>query len=159
MDSAESYRRIKPEVTNDSAKTSGSRLLQRVDVQKRLIELNKDRLKRTKIDADTVLRELHKIATCDILEAYDDSGALKPLSKIPKEIRKAISSVKTREEFQYDNNEKVKVADIVEVKFWDKVKSLEHLGRHLKLFTDKVEIDDNSLARRLKEASERSKES
>lgn len=46
--------------------------------------------------------------------------------------------------------------DGVEIKMHPKDKALEMLGRHLKLFTDKVEVHDTfDLARRLREARER----
>jgi phage terminase small subunit len=153
------YKATRPDVTDDSAKSRATKLLKNPEIQEMLTRFNKKRMDKLEIDADTVLRELHRIATCDILEAYDENGALKPIREIPKEIRKAISSVKTREEFDYIEGDKIKVADVVEVKFWDKVRSLEHLGKHIKLFTDKIEVTGDSLAEELKAARERLKNS
>jgi len=87
---------------------------------------------RLEVKADTVLRELLRIATADIGEAFDEHDNLKPMAEIPEEVRRAIGA------FEFKAGED---GITRKVKFWDKNKALESLGRHLKLFTDKVEHD------------------
>lgn len=103
-----------------------SRLLTNVKVSERLRILMDKKLSRTDLNADTVLQELLKIALVDVAEAYDDSGNLLPIKEMPKAIRQAISSIEDGE--------------IRKLRFYDKTKALELLGKHLKLFTELREI-------------------
>lgn len=97
------------------------------------------RSKRTEITVDFVLQELALLAKTDLAEAYDEKGNLKPIHDIPVELRRAISGVKVFEEFDGFGTERTKIGETRELKLWDKLRALELLGRHLKLFTDKME--------------------
>ena len=69
-------------------------------------------------------------------------------------MRRAIASVEVSEE-RVDGEV---VGEIRKVKFWDKKGSLDLLGRHLKLFTDVLEVKDMTpMADRMKLARERAK--
>jgi phage terminase small subunit len=96
--------------------------------------------KRLLFSADDVLREYLKLAFCDIGRAYDENGHLLPIKDIPEDVRRAISSVDTEELWEGYGSEKERIGNIRKVKFWEKTKALEALGRTLKLFTDKAEI-------------------
>lgn len=122
-----------------TAETAGPRLLRNVQVQSAVAEAQRRRLDRVEVKADEVLRELLRIATADLSEAYDEAGNLKPIHEIPKDVRRAIAGIKVFEEFDGFGKDRVKVGEVREVKFWDKPRSLELLGKHLKLFTDVVE--------------------
>ncbi len=122
-----------------TAQEQSSDLLSRPIVSSRVEALLAARNERTAITADTILQELRKIALSDIGEAFDESGQLKPIKEIPKEIRQAISSVESIEQYEGSGRERKYIGELKKVKFWEKTKALEMLGRHLKLFTDKVE--------------------
>jgi phage terminase small subunit len=107
------------------------------------------RSKRVEVRQDDVLRELVRIATCDIAQAFDEEGRLRPLHEIPEDVRRAIAGVETVERTlsagqQGEDDEEVEEVAVVQrvrkIKFWDKPKTLELLGRHLKMFTDKLEV-------------------
>jgi len=121
-------------------------------VQKRIQELANERADRTEVNADTVLKGLLEIATTDIAEAFNEDGTLKPIHEIPIEVRKAISSIEVNELFEGFGKERTQIGLTKKIKFWDKVRSLENLGRHLKLFTDKLEVTDMSLADEIRKA-------
>lgn len=152
-----------------SAKTAteqSSRLLTNVNVAARVKELMGKRSERTEITADVVLKELLLLAKVDLAQAYDEKGNLKPIHEIPEDVRRAIAGIKVYEEFEGYGKDRVKVGEVREVKFWDKTRTLELLGKHLKLFTDKVEhsgnmglelLSDEQLDRRLKELRESEK--
>lgn len=123
-----------------TAQAQSSRLLTNVIISGRIQELLDARSKRTEITADTILRELLKIATADISEAYDDTGALKPFKDMPEGIRKCISGVEVNEIFDGYGDQRQVIGFTKKIKFWDKTKSLELLGKHLKLFTDRLQI-------------------
>lgn len=95
----------------------------------------KAQVEQVRVDANEILKELLSLATLDLTEAYDESGNLKPLSQIPLRIRKAISVIDT----YYEKVDDETYVPVKKIKFNDKVKALELLGKHLKLFTEKVE--------------------
>lgn len=120
-----------------TAKAQGSRLLTNVAVKQAIDAALAARAERVEIKADDVLRELLRIATTDISEAFTEEGRLKPLKDIPKEIRRAIASVEIDEWANPLGDGPL--GRTSKLKFWDKPKALELLGKHLKLFTEKVE--------------------
>ena len=85
------------------------------------------------ISADEVLEEIRRLAMVDIGQAYDEHGALLPLSMMPPEVRRAIASIETELGTE-------KRGDIVKVKLWDKVASLKLLAQHLGLLRMKLEV-------------------
>lgn len=102
-------------------------------------------LEKAEIEAVEVLRELRRIALCDIGGAFDEDGKLKAIKDMPEDVRRAISAVETEElwEPQLDDAGHKRMehtGDVRKVKFWEKTKALEQLGRYLKLFVDKQEI-------------------
>jgi phage terminase small subunit len=84
-------------------------------------------------EAVDVLRRLIELADVDISKAFDENGQLLPLHQMPVSLRRAIAAVETQQVGR-DNSVTVK-----KIRFWDKTKALELIGRHLKMFTDKVE--------------------
>lgn len=126
-----------------TAEVQGSRLLRNAQVRKAVNEGKKERSERTRTTADEILLELRKIALADIAEAFDDEGRLRPLREIPAEVRKAISGVEVSQEFEGSGRNRYHSGDLMKVKFWEKTKALELLGKHLRLFTDRVQVDTN----------------
>lgn len=132
---------IRAGYSEDTAEVQASRLLRHAKVKHKIDALLKERSKRTAITADTVLQELLKLARVDIGGAFNDDGSLKPIKDIPEEIRRAISGIDIVEEFDGQGSKKVHIGYTKKIKFWDKAKALELLGKHLKLFTEKVEVE------------------
>ena len=115
------------------------------------------RAARVQVQADDVLRELLRIARVDIREAFDDDGNLKAVKDIPEDVARAIAGIEVDELFQGRGEDREQIGVTRKVKFWDKPRALELLGKHLKLFVDKVEVSaDSSFADILKAARERS---
>ena len=115
------------------ANVTGVRLLSNPTVAALIAAGKEKQADRLEVRADTVLREILRIATTDLAQAFDESGNLLPIHQMPEDVRRAIASVKVRTD---DDGSLVR-----EVKLWDKPKSLELLGKHLKLFVDRVEHD------------------
>lgn len=135
-----------------TAENQASRLLSSVKVQKMLDKHICEQEKRTFITADRVLNELANIAFAngtEFAKVVEKTG-YKPLydsdgKKIGEDayIYQAVELVNTNE---LDNDKRSAISCIKETKFGiavescDKVKALELLGKHLKLFTDKTEL-------------------
>ena len=109
-----------------SAAHVGHHLVNAPHIQEMVDALKAERAERVQVTADDVLAELKRIASADIGAVFNELGGVKALHEIPPEVRAAIASYEPGE---YG----------VKVKFWDKPRALELIGKHLKLFTDKVE--------------------
>ena len=82
------------------------------------------------ITAKRVLDEIAKMAFVNVQDFYEPNGKLKRVVDLPRDVAAALSSTKTN----------ITLTDTIEeIKLHDKRGSLELLGRHLKLFTDKHE--------------------
>ncbi len=123
-----------------SAASQGSRLLTYPRVAAACQRLMDERAKRAKIDADQVLVELIKLAKADIRRVFNDDGSLKSIKEFPDDMAAAVSSVEVEELFEGFGKERHQIGYTKKVKFWDKPKSLELIGKHLKMFTDVIEI-------------------
>ena len=99
------------------------------------------------ISADAVIQEIAKLAFSNPQDYYHANGAPKEIHELTRDQAAAINTIKTNMTDE---------CAVLELKMHDKGQNLERLGRHLKLFTDKVEVDvSESLAATLKAARER----
>jgi phage terminase small subunit len=107
------------------------------------MELNR----KLEISAENALKEIAKIAFFDIRKLFDETGSLIPIHKLEEDAAAAIASLDVVTKMNGEHS-----VCIVKIKLWDKNAALEKLGKHLKLFTDKLEHStDDSLARLLRE--------
>lgn len=118
-----------------AAEVQGHRMLRNVKVATRIQALMNKRSQKLEITADLVLQEILKLAQFDIADIYDESGKLLPVKDIPERARKALVGI----DIYTDFTEGVEVGETKKVKMADKLRALELLGKHLKLFTDRVE--------------------
>jgi len=79
-----------------------------------------------------VMLELGRIATVDIREVFAPDGTLRDIHSLPAHVAAVVSSIKTKEI-------PGSIAVVREVKFWDKMKALELLGKNLMMFIDRVD--------------------
>lgn len=130
---------IRAGYSEDTAESQASRLLSNAKVRQAVDEAMQRRAERVEVKTDDVLRELLRLALTDIGEAFDEKGRLKPLHEMSKDVRRAIAGIETDELYGGAGQDRIEIGQVRKVKFWDKTKALELLGKHLKLFTDKVE--------------------
>lgn len=113
----------------------GSELLGKTRVKNAIDKAMAERSRRTGINQDRVLRELAKIAFVNASDVINmDEATIRDDAN--REDTAAIASVKVKTIPGEDG-------DIVEreVKIYDKLKALELLGKHLGMFTDKLNIN------------------
>jgi phage terminase small subunit len=130
---------IRAGYSESTANEQASRLLAKDNVSARVLELKEKQAKRLEISADTILRELLALATADVTDALDDAGNVKPIKELPKELRRALSSIDVSEVYVGEGEEKHVAGLRSRYRFHDKNKALELLGKHLKLFADRIE--------------------
>lgn len=117
-----------------AARRWAATLLTKPDISAAIAEAHGERIERLELDADTILRELLRIATSDIGAIFDADGNLKPLKDVPEDVRRAIAGV----EVIIKNAEAGdgQTDTVHKYKMWDKVKALELLARHLQILDD-----------------------
>lgn len=140
---------IRANYSEKTARQLGSQLLANINIQHKIQKLNGQRMVETKIDANSVLDILNKLANSNVGEMLDDDGVFLPIKKMPLHVQKSIQSFEIEETHEKDDNGEILVTTkTIKIKLWSKDKSVENLGKHLKLFTEKVDISnsDGSLA-------------
>ena len=96
------------------------------------------RLARVNISADSVLNEIHALATSNVDHYYiDDFGNVRPTPEAPDHAMAAVSSIKKKIHHDKDGG----ITYEVELKLWDKPGQLKLMGKHagVKACLDRVE--------------------
>lgn len=75
---------------------------------------------------DKLMKELRDLVTFDLSKIMGEDGTQKPFHEWPPELQRAVSSIK-------------KTKDGTEIKFFDKLRAVELLGKNAGLFKEKVE--------------------
>ena len=149
---------IRSGYSEKTAYSAGQRLLKNVEVQKYIAERKMDRVERTEITQDMVLKELANIAFSNaadyanviekqamvevegnMIPVLDENGepvmyrTVEPTltESLTDEQKRALAVIK-------------KGRDGFEVKPYDKVRALELLGKHLGMWTEKVEVTEKA---------------
>lgn len=116
---------IRAGYSEKTAEQMGYQLLQKTSVQTAIEQAMNERQNRTQINADYVLNRLVQIDQLDIADILDETGNFKPFSEWTKEWRLNISS--------FEVVETATGGLVKKIKFPDKVKNLELLGRHIQV--------------------------
>ena len=129
-------------------------------IQKRIAELMEERNKRLRVSADYVLLRLVEIDQMDVLDILNDDGGLKPISQWPKIWRTTLSGLDistTITNFDETTLENM----LKKIKWPDKVKNLELIGKHVDVMAFKERLDVNvnvTIADRMAAARKRLKQ-
>lgn len=128
-----------------SAKTAGAigdENLRKPEIASAIQEAMDARSARTGITADRVLQEIAKVGFSDIRKLFADDGTLRHITMLDDDTAAFVSSVKVvaqKGQKADEDNPHFEIENTLEIKMWDKLSALDKLGKHLKLFTDKVE--------------------
>jgi phage terminase small subunit len=131
---------IRAGYSEKNADRIGAQLLGKTWVAEAVAARVAERSARTEIDADYVLKKMVEIAEMDVLDIMTDDMSIKPVSQWPKVWRQYLSGFDLAEMFEGRGYEREMVGILKKIKWPDKVKNLELLGRHLGMFKDKVEV-------------------
>jgi phage terminase small subunit len=144
MNQTRAYMKAFDTENRDTAAVQASVLLRNHKVKARVDELMKERAERLKVKADDVLRELQRIGYSDTRKVFNKDGTVKHPSKWPTDLARAIASIEVDETFEMKGKSRVWTGYVKKVRFWPKVQALELLGKHLVLFTDKIDLHDKT---------------
>lgn len=131
-------------------------LLKKPHVQELVAKLKAKQFAKLELKAENVLQELSRIGFVDPAELFDLEGVMLPIRDIPEGIRRAIASIKVQTVYSGSGVNRTEIGRSLEVKFWSKVDALETLGKHFKLWVDRLEISGRvDVADALRKARER----
>lgn len=141
---SEAYRRAynAGKMTPNSIAVAASRLLNSPKVSLRVDELREEAQKRSGVTVDRILHELAIIAFSDIRDVVtwdEDSVDLTPSQELTRDQAATVREVKATKTTTSGKDDYQQVREQREVKLYDKQRALELLGKHLGMFTDKVE--------------------
>lgn len=125
---------IRAGYSEKTANEQGAQNLAKLSIAQRIIELKAERNERVEVNADYVLRRLIEIDEMDVLDILLANGELKPIKDWPKVWRTTLSGMDVTE-MAGDAAGLLK-----KIKWPDKVKNLELLGKHVTVqaFKDNV---------------------
>jgi phage terminase small subunit len=102
--------------------------------------------KKLELSADDTLRGIANIANFDPRKLFDEEGNAKGIHELDLETAQVLSGLDFVTLYEGDGEQKHAFGQLRKVRFADRLKAFELLGRYQKLFTDKVEhgLDDET---------------
>ncbi|MFW3349237.1 terminase small subunit [Klebsiella pasteurii] len=145
----------------NTAAVKASVMMRDERIQKRIAELMEERNKRLRVSADYVLLRLVEIDQMDVLDILNDDMSIKPVSEWPKVWRQYLTGFELADMFEGRGDEKELVGILKKIKWPDKVKNLELIGKHVDVnaFKERLEVSGTvTIADRMAAARRRVKE-
>jgi phage terminase small subunit len=144
----------------NTAAVKASVMMRDERIQKRIAELMEERNKRLRVSADYVLLRLVEIDQMDVIDILNDDGTLKPIREWPKIWRTTLSGFDLSSTIM--NMDETSIETILKkIKWPDKVKNLELIGKHVDVnaFKERLEVSGTvTIADRMAKARRRVKD-
>nr|WP_244996236.1 terminase small subunit [Enterobacter kobei] len=144
----------------NTAHVKASVMMRDERIQKRIAELMEERNKRNRVSADYVLMRLVEIDQMDVIDILNDDMSIKPVSEWPKVWRQYLTGFELADMFEGRGDEKELVGILKKIKWPDKVKNLELIGKHVDVnaFKERLEVSGTvTIAERMAKARDRVK--
>ncbi|EAA7895826.1 terminase small subunit [Salmonella enterica] len=144
----------------NTAAVKASVMMRDERIQKRIAELMEERNKRLRVSADYVLLRLVEIDQMDVIDILNDDGTLKPIREWPKIWRTTLSGFDLSSTIMNMNETSIETI-LKKIKWPDKVKNLELIGKHVDVnaFKERLEVSGTvTIADRMAKARLRVKE-
>lgn len=145
----------------NTAAVKASVMMRDERIQKRIAELMEERNKRMRVSADYVLMRLVEIDQMDVIDILNDDMSIKPVSEWPKVWRQYLTGFELADMFEGRGDEKELIGILKKIKWPDKVKNLELIGKHVDVnaFKERLEVSGTvTIADRMAAARRRVKE-
>ncbi|QYH18026.1 terminase small subunit [Enterobacter sp. DNB-S2] len=126
---------IRAGYSEKSSRNQGARMMANDDILDRIAELKAERNEQVGVDAAYVLRRLTEIDQMDVIDILLANGELKPIKDWPKVWRTTLSGMDVVEMASADS-----AALLKKIKWPDKVKNLELLGKHVTVQAFKEQV-------------------
>ena len=105
------------------------------EVRARVEELSKKAASANEVTVERVVRELARLAFFDVRKLVNDDGVPLKVTELDDDTARAVAGL----DVARIGNADMGIGEVLKFKLADKKGALELLGRHLKMFTDKVE--------------------
>lgn len=123
------------------ARVQGSRLLADPNIRAAIDKKLAITAAAAGLTIERVQAEIARNAFADPRRLVDpETGKLKPLHELDDDTAATIASIENEELFEGSGKDRERVGTLVKVKTNDKMKALELAGRHLGMFTEKVDV-------------------
>ena len=134
---------IRAGYSKKTASRIGPELLGKTWVARAIEAGVKARSDRTQVNADYVLNRLVEIDQMDVIDILADDMSVKPLKDWPKVWRQYLAGFDVSELFEGRGEDREMVGFLKKLKWPDKVKNLELLGKHVNVnaFRDQVDLN------------------
>ncbi len=119
-----------------SAKEIAARMLTNDNVRQAVDDGLRKIEDKAMITGEKVLKELWNLGNVDHSQAYNPDGSIKAIGDMPEDLRRAICSVETETIIEGKGKNRTTRVIIKRIKFWDKVRPLELIGKNQKLFLE-----------------------
>jgi phage terminase small subunit len=147
---------IKARYSKKSAASQASQMLNNPKISAAIAKRTGKICEKLAISTESVLQGIAQLAHYDVRRFFDEKGNPKQIHELSDAEANAVSGFEFIELFEGDGDERHCFGHLKKFKIADRGQNLERLGRHLKLFTDKVELSGNiGLAERISEARKR----
>lgn len=127
-----------PDSDYSSACASSTRLLRDDKITSRIAYLKEEQRNRLKMSADDVIMGLEMATRFDPADLLNPDGSLVPIHNLPPEVRLCIEKVEYDEITIGEGVNRKNIGRTAKVHVISKARAYELLGRHHKLFVDKV---------------------
>ncbi len=114
-----------------TANEQSAQLLAKLSISQYIAKLQHGRRERVKVDSDHVLRRLVEIDQMDLLDILTESGTVRPVGDWPRIWRQYVTTIDVTEIIEGSGDERAVVGVLKKIKWPDKLKNLELIGRHV----------------------------
>jgi phage terminase small subunit len=123
-----------------SAHVTGSRLLKNPKIQAEIAKQDAELDKKLDLSAEWILKRLMWRADFDVRQFYNEDGSLKSVHELDEQTAFALQGMDVEKLYEHFGKGAAKnTGTITKIKYADRDRALELLGRHKKLFIDRVE--------------------
>lgn len=132
---------IRAGYSQKTAASIASFLLSKVNVQAEFQKRFQQKRESVGLTKENVLREIARLSFADVRKLYKESGELTPIHELDDDTAACVVGVEVFEEFEGEGKARTKIGQTKKYKLASKTEALQMAGRHLKLFTDKHEVE------------------
>ncbi len=135
---------IRARYSKKTAKDIGCQNLAKLNVQTAIQKLMQERIDKVKIDSEYVLKRLVEIDRMDVADILSDDGSVLPVTEWPKIWRQFIAGFDVSELYKGTGKERLAIGVLKKIKWPDKLKNLELIGKHVDIQAFKEKRDVSS---------------
>lgn len=132
---------IKAGYSEKTAKQAGSRLLKDPQVQAAIESTNAEVHEKLDITIERVREEIATLAFSNPQDFFRADGTPKPITELTRAQAACLAGMDVCELFSGNGEERSVAGYLKKIKMASKLEALELLGRHLKMFTDNVDLN------------------